>query len=119
MSGSYIRRAALGCAFAIATGATAAMAQTTVKEIVVHPKSSQLAETRHKTVSYADLDLSSRAGQQVFLRRIKIAAKDVCAPEATGMSDRADYNKCYDGAVSGAVSDLGNDDVSAMYAKMK
>jgi len=62
MSGSYIRRAALGCAFAIATGATAAMAQTTVKEIVVHPKSSQLAETRHKTVSYADLDLSSRAG---------------------------------------------------------
>jgi UrcA family protein len=119
MSATYIRAAALGCAFAIALGATAAIAQATVQEIVVHPRDNPLAETRHKTVSYGDLNLNSHSGQEVVLRRIKVAAKDVCSPAATSTKEKVDYKKCYDGAVSSAVSDLGNNGVASMYASNK
>lgn len=110
---------AVVAASAACLAAIAATAQTTVKEIVVRPRVSALAETRHKTVSYGDLNLGSKSGQAALVRRIKVASRDVCSPEPTGMSDRKDYAKCYDSAVSGALSDLGNSDVSAMYAKMK
>jgi UrcA family protein len=110
--------AAVGASAACLISAPGA-AQSTVKEIIVHPRSTALAETRHKTVSYADLNLNSKSGQAALLRRIKLAGRAVCSPEPTAMSERKDYEACYDGAVSGALSDLGNSDVSAMYARMK
>jgi UrcA family protein len=97
----------------------AVAAQDAVKEIVVHPRASPMAETRKKTVSYADLNLGSKAGQESMVRRIKAAGKEVCSPQPAKLTNSKDYKNCYDGAMSGALADLGNDDVSAMYAKMK
>lgn len=98
----------------------AVMAQASVQEIVVHPRDNPLAETRQKKVSYADLNLRSTSGQEALVRRIKAAGKAVCTPEPNSKEmNRKDYANCYDGAVSGALEDLGNSDVSAMYDKMK
>jgi UrcA family protein len=98
----------------------AVVAQTAVQEIVVHPRDNPLAETRQKKVSYADLNLRSTSGQEMLVRRIKAASKAVCTPEPNSREmNRKDYTNCYDGAVSGALADLGNSDVSAMYDKMK
>lgn len=99
----------------------AVLAQSTVQEIVVHPKNVPLnAETRQKKVSYADLNLQTESGQKAIIGRIRAAGRVVCSPQPNRRTkEQKDYQDCYDGAVSGALTDLGNSDVSAMYAKMK
>jgi UrcA family protein len=124
MSHKHLHAAiATGCVLAVCQIAGGALAQSSVNEIVVHPPAGINAETRHKTVSYADLNLTTQSGDETILSRIKAAAKEVCAPKPAGMpsslKDRSAYQTCYDGAVSAAVSDVGNDGVSAMYAKNK
>ncbi|HEY1926495.1 MAG TPA: UrcA family protein [Caulobacteraceae bacterium] len=122
MSSRYLRFVAAAAGMLLACPIPAAVvAQTSVQEIVVHPKNVPLnAETRQKKVSYADLNLSTESGQKAIIGRIKAAGRVVCSPQPNRRTkEQQDYTNCYDGAVSGALADLGNSDVSAMYAKMK
>jgi UrcA family protein len=61
-----------------------------------------------KTVAYADLDLSGRAGAEAVLRRIERAAESVCggAPSTRDMSMTIAWRKCVDESVSEAVDEV-------------
>src|SRR5215469_8763869 len=55
------------------------------------------AELRSEVVSYADLDLSTRAGARTLLGRIHGAAVRVCSPDPTSpgdLRDTADHDAC-------------------------
>lgn len=99
----------------------AVAAQNPVQEIVVHPRNVPLnAETRQQKVSYADLNLSTESGQRALIGRIRAAGRQVCSPQPNRRTkEQQDYSNCVNGAVNGALADVGNSDVSAMYAKMK
>ena len=103
---------------AAAAAAPAALAQSSVQEVVVYSGTADNpnAESRKKTVSYADLDVAADAGAKVLLQRIQSAAKVVCAPEPATLADRPAYKACYDRAVSHALTRLGNAKVSALAA---
>lgn len=57
------------------TFATAALA---IAAVAMPLSVAHASEGRNVTVSYADLDLSSKAGQQIFDRRIERAIESVC-----------------------------------------
>ena len=116
MSSTLRIAAVMAGASALCLAAMAAVAQPKVEEIVVHPASGPLAVTQHKTVSYRDLDLNSPDGQKTMYRRLKAASQQVCSPQPD-MKTKSDYPQCYDGAMSGALADLGNSGVSALYKK--
>ena len=122
MTSRNLRLAAAAAGMLLACSIPAVVAaQNSVQEIVVHPKNVPLnAETRQKKVSYADLNLQTESGQKAIIGRIKAAGRQVCSPQPNRRTkEQQDYANCYDGAVNGALADLGNSDVSAMYAKMK
>lgn len=78
--------------------ASAAVAATLV--FVVAPAS---AETRTRTVSYADLDLRSDAGVDTLNRRVKTAARIVCGTAAApGYAEMRDMLQCRERAISSA-----------------
>lgn len=71
-------------AAALALGTTA---------ILAAPASAQAAPS--VTVSFADLNLSSEAGTQIFDRRIKNAIVNVCGGDAPrDLRGRTTYNRC-------------------------
>ena len=54
-------------------------------------------------VSYVDLDLASKAGKRALLRRISVAARQVCLPAAYDMLLSSDEEgDCIHAALSGA-----------------
>ena len=64
-----------------ALGSSASVdAQGLTEVVVTGTKAPVGSETRSKTVSYADLDLSKSAGLGTLLDRIHNAASDVCSP---------------------------------------
>lgn len=100
--------------------APAAHAQTpSVSEVVVHGTTHRGREVRQEKVSYADLNLHSTAGAWAVLRRVRAAAKRVCAPRPADadLDQLADYKTCLHDAVANAVAELGNPRVSALYGK--
>ena len=73
-------------------------------------------EVHFKRVAFADLDLSSPAGGYTLLGRIRAAARDVCTPEPSrNLADNADYEDCFEGAVSRAVYDVDAPSLSDAY----
>ena len=70
-----------------------------------------------KIVSYRDLDISSEAGAQALLSRIRRAANYVCsgADWQAQMKRGHNFRECVRAASSRAVSDVGNPTVTAMY----
>ena len=108
------------CILAINAAPAAVMAQGTVQEIVVHPPANPLYQTREKKVSYGDLNLHTSSGQKAILARIRLAGRQVCSPVPNSRElSTKDYDTCYDGAVSRALGDLGNSDVSALAEQTK
>jgi UrcA family protein len=66
-------------------------------------------------VSYADLDISKPAGAEVLYRRIKAAARHVCALNGYGdLRSMQTVNKCTDAAIDKAVKDVGSPALSAL-----
>jgi UrcA family protein len=101
-------------------GAPAARAQSpSVSEVTVRGVIHAGREVRQQRVSYADLDLSTEAGERTLLGRIQGAAKKVCSPEPAppDLTDQADYKTCLHDANVGAVADLSDARVSALYAR--
>ena len=73
----------LGVAIAASLGGSPAQAGTTDGPVVVVAEPEPAATRR---VSYADLDLTSAAGEKTLIRRIRTAVKQVCAVEVGPMS---------------------------------
>jgi UrcA family protein len=68
------------------------------------------------TVSYAGLDLSTRAGAETLYRRIKAAAKEVCAPwEGHELERVAKWRSCYGQAVANAVAEVHRPALTALH----
>ena len=77
--------------------------------VVTPPYAPPGAELRRETVSFEDLDLSTRAGADTLMGRIRSAAQRVCSPDATypdQLSDVADHDRCMDRAIDRAVADV-------------
>jgi UrcA family protein len=76
------------------------------------------AEVRFETVSFADLDLGTRAGAYTLMGRINAAAKRVCSPDATAkkdLRDAADYDACMGQAVDRAVEEVSAPALTDLY----
>jgi UrcA family protein len=73
-------------------------------------------ETPAIQVSYAGLDLSSRAGAEIIYRRLKGAAEHVCGSVALRqLSQSVRWISCYEKALSDAVTKLNRVQVTALY----
>lgn len=71
-------------------------------------------------VSYGELDLSNPAGAESLYRRIKQAARTVCAESARSSGPLRPYNgqkKCEETAIGNAVNDVNRPLVSALWQK--
>ena len=67
-------------------------------------------------VSYAGLDLSSKAGAAILYRRLKGAAQDVCGSvDARQLAQRARWTACYEKALADAVVRVNQPQVTALY----
>ena len=100
--------------------APAARAQSpSVSEVTVRGATHAGREVRQQRVSYADLNLRTEAGARTLLGRIQGAAKRVCAPEPSppDLTEQADFKTCLHDANAGAVAQLGDAWVSALYAR--
>lgn len=76
-----------------------AQAATTMQE--ENPGSGQATASR--TMRYGDLDLSSEAGRARLETRLKVAAGTVCGKRSLWtVRPPADYERCYDEALSAA-----------------
>ena len=69
-------------------------------------------------VFYADLNLSSPAGAEVMLRRIRFAAASVCGgrPDGREIADATRFRACVAAAVSNAVAEVNAAMVSQFHA---
>jgi UrcA family protein len=71
--------------------------------------------TRSMVVEYRDLNLTVAEGVSTLYRRLKLAAREVCKTPDGGYGDPVVWLHCYHDALVGAVRDLGNDRVTALY----
>jgi UrcA family protein len=108
------------CILAVSASPNAVQGQASGPVIDVHTPS-PAERVRHTKVSYSDLKLNTPTGQQAMLARLRRASRRVCgpAPNTSELNQSAAYHACFDGAMSGALADLGNSDVSALWDKTK
>ncbi len=68
------------------------------------------------TVKYGDLNLSSSQGTSALYARIKSAAKSVCSElDGRDLHSRMQFDSCVDKATLGAVVNVNNASLSALY----
>jgi UrcA family protein len=70
-----------------------------------------------KTVRFGDLNLDTRSGAETLLRRIQIAARDVCKeyePQGNGLPTTV-HESCLRNAVAGAVHNVDSPLLTAYY----
>jgi UrcA family protein len=69
-----------------------------------------------RRVSYADLDLESRAGARVLLRRLKVAADQVCElPNQRDLAQHLRWRECYAHALAEAVRQVNRSQLTTLY----
>jgi UrcA family protein len=93
------------------TPAVHASAQSTVAPLTVKAPPISDAEVKTQAIKISDLDLSSEAGAETLIGRIRGAAKQVCLPRPThkaNFKDVSDYDKCMTEAMDNAVRDSGS-----------
>ena len=75
------------------------------------------AETREQRVSYADLDVSSDAGADALLRRVRRAAEHVCGYRSAQrfLRERAEARACVIDSTNRAVVAVGHPVVTARH----
>ena len=90
-----------------------------MKDVIVHPPSSShgphVASTHLK---FDESEASTPEGAQALLKRIRAAAKKVCAPAPTGkrsIQETADYKKCLHDATEEGVNGVNSPAVTAAY----
>jgi len=93
------------------TPAVHASAQSTVGTLTVRAPPISDSEIKSEAVKVSDLDLSTEAGAESLIGRIRGAAKHVCNPRPThkaNFKDVSDYDKCMTEAIERAVADSGS-----------
>ena len=65
-------------------------------------------------VGYGDLDLATGAGAHTLYERIAGAARTVCGFEGTGLVEQSLWNRCYRGAIAGAIAQVNSPLLSAV-----
>jgi UrcA family protein len=115
---SGVARTRLGrCSWAAFGTASALLFAASVQAGTVQSTYELAYKQYSTTVSYADLDLSSSADAKVLYSRLRTAAKAVCGePDARNLSLRRLARECYESALSNAVVDLDNANVTALHA---
>jgi UrcA family protein len=69
-------------------------------------------------VKYGDLDLNNPAAREVLFKRIKNAAKTVCAPfDGAGLARHHVFDACVDHAIAGAVIQTNAPAMAALYTE--
>ena len=65
-------------------------------------------EAPRRTVRYADLDIEHAAGAAALYERIRVAAREVCAPESSTwqLTFRRETGHCREEAIERAVKDV-------------
>jgi UrcA family protein len=76
-------------------------------------------ETR--VVSYADLNLSTKAGLEAMYARLEAAAKDVCGeePMLIELTRHKAYESCVDSTLAAAVSGVRSASLAALHASKR
>ena len=76
-------------------------------------------ETR--VVSYADLNLTTKAGLEAMYARLEAAAKDVCgeAPMLIELARYKHYERCVDSTLASAVSSVRSASLAALHASKR
>jgi UrcA family protein len=101
-------------AVALAAGLTPAVhasAQGAVAPLTVHAPPVTGTEVKTESIKVADLDLTSDAGAETLVGRIRGAAGRICMPRPTAkgnFKDVSDYEKCKANAIESAVKDSGS-----------
>jgi len=112
----------LATSVALALAAQSIHAQPTGGEVVVTAPwgGANLAQHKHETVKYADLDIQSPDGAKAMVRRLKKAAGRVCMPmPKKDLADKSNHSSCVQGAMSGAVAALNSPAVQQAYDASK
>ena len=96
------------CAALFLAAAPAALAQSTLGEVVVRAPAPNApgVEVKSEAVKVSDLNLRRPNDTNVLYKRISIAADRVCSPRPVNpavVSDSADHKKCVDAAIASAV----------------
>ena len=70
-------------------------------------------------VSYADLNISSKAGAEILLFRLRVAASKSCGgvPQMGDLHAEAAYDACFKQALDGAVAHVGSPTLAELYGK--
>jgi UrcA family protein len=71
------------------------------------------------TVSYADLNISSKAGAEVLLFRLRVAASKACggAPVMFDLHAEATYDACFKDALDKAVAQVASPLLAQIYGQ--
>jgi UrcA family protein len=78
----------------------------------------QAAEPLIHVVTYADLDLNSRAGAEVLYVRLQSAARQVCSPfESWELSRHVAWRACVDRSLASAITHLNKPLVTALQSR--
>ena len=74
--------------------------------------------TVHERLIYRDLDVSTRQGAHILVRRVEAAAQSLCAPSGPRLAagPSAEERRCQDQAIGRAIAQLGSPTVRAEYA---
>ncbi|WP_374472978.1 UrcA family protein [Phenylobacterium sp.] len=89
--------------------------------IVAAPAGAEPPRIVSAQVPHADLDLDTDGGARIMLRRIAVAARELCAHVESPLFPRArtDAWRCRRKAVERAVTELGEPRVSRLYAVLR
>jgi UrcA family protein len=95
---------------ALAGGAAPAAAQSGAEEIIVvgrYGKVPDSVQSLSQSVSYADLDLSTKAGKDILRQRLKLTARYLCDKLGESNTTTSAIPSCRDAAVNDAMDRLG------------
>jgi UrcA family protein len=85
--------------------------------LAVLPAVADNVDAHRTTVKYGDLNLSNPQGAATLYSRIQAAAKDGCWQfEGAGIQAALQYNGCVDAGIVGAVTQVNNPALSAVYS---
>jgi UrcA family protein len=94
-----------------------ALFSTVASSLSVLPVVADNVDAHQITVKYGDLNLSNPQGAATLYSRIQAAAKDGCWQfEGPGIQATLQYNGCVDEGIVGAVTQVNNPALSAVYS---
>jgi len=94
----------------------AALFSAVASSLAVLPAAADNVDAHQITVKYADLNLANPQGVATLYSRIQAAAKDGCWQfEGPGIQATLQYNACIDEGIAGAVTQVNNPALSAVY----